>query len=109
MNQAQYCPLWILTNLWETILALKERYKLTVVVVEHNLKVVMNTCKTISVLDHGQKIAGGPPEMIKNDHAVVEAYLGRELPDDEIRNAIRGQWHKLKTLRLKFQDCQLKI
>ena len=69
----------------------KERYKLTVVVVEHNLKVVMNTCKTISVLDHGQKIAGGPPEMIKNDHAVVEAYLGRELPDDEIRNAIQGQ------------------
>ena len=109
MNQAQYCPLWILTNLWETILALKERYKLTVVVVEHNLKVVMNTCKTISVLDHGQKIAGGPPEMIKNDHAVVEAYLGRELPDDEIRNAIQGQWNKLKTLRLKFQDCQLKI
>ena len=51
----------------------------------------MNTCKTISVLDHGQKIAGGPPEMIKNDHAVIEAYLGRELPDDEIRNAIRGQ------------------
>ena len=91
MNQAQYCPPWILTNLWETILALKERYKLTVVVVEHNLKVVMNTCKTISVLDHGQKIAEGPPEMIKNDHGVIEAYLGRELPDKEIRNAIRGQ------------------
>ncbi len=51
----------------------------------------MNTCKTISVLDHGQKIAEGPTEMIKNDHAVVEAYLGRELPDDEIRNAIQGQ------------------
>ena len=94
MNQAQYCPLWILTNLWETILALKERYKLTVV--EHNLKVVMNTCKTISVLDHGQKIAEGPPEIIKNDHGVIEAYLGRELPDEEIRNAIRGQQHKIK-------------
>ena len=76
--------------MWETILALKERYKLTVVI-KHNLKVVMNTCKTISVLDHGHKIAEGPTKMIKNDHAVVEAYLGRELPDDEIRNAIRGQ------------------
>jgi branched-chain amino acid transport system ATP-binding protein len=77
-------------NLMETILALKERYKLTVVVVEHILKVVMNTCETISVLDHGQKIAEGPPEAIKNDHAVIEAYLGRELPDEEIRKAIRG-------------------
>ncbi|MDG2196408.1 MAG: ABC transporter ATP-binding protein [SAR324 cluster bacterium] len=78
-------------KLMETILALKERYKLTVVVVEHILKVVMSTCETISVLDHGQKIAEGPPEMIKNDHAVIEAYLGRELPDEEIRNVIRGQ------------------
>ena len=69
----------------------------------------MNTCKTISVLDHGHKIAEGPTKMIKNDHAVVEAYLGRELPDDEIRNAIRGQWNLLKTFRLKLQDCQLKI
>ena len=78
-------------KLMETILGLKQRYELTVVVVEHILKVVMSTCETISVLDHGQKIAEGPPEMIKNDHAVIEAYLGRELPDDEIRNAIRGQ------------------
>ena len=78
-------------KLMETILALKERYKLTVVVVEHILKVVMSTCESISVLDHGQKIAEGPPEMIKNDHGVIEAYLGRELPDEEIRNAIRGR------------------
>ena len=78
-------------KLMETILALKERYKLTVVVVEHILKVVMSTCESMSVLDHGQKIAEGPPEMIKNDHGVIEAYLGRELPDEEIRNAIRGQ------------------
>ena len=74
---AVFSPINFLTNLWETILALKERYKLTVVVIEHNLKVVMNTCKTISVLDHGHKIAEGPTKMIKNDHAVVEAYLGR--------------------------------
>ena len=47
-------------KLMETILALKECYKLTVVVVEHILKVVMSSCETISVLDRGQKIAEGP-------------------------------------------------
>ena len=45
-----------------TILSLKEKYKLTVVVVEHILKVVMNTCERITVLDHGQKIAEGSPK-----------------------------------------------
>ena len=77
-------------NIMDTILTLKERYQLTVVVVEHILKVVMNTCERISVLDHGQKIADGTPEEVKNDHAVIEAYLGREMADEEIRKVIMG-------------------
>jgi len=71
-------------NLMATIMTLKERYKLTIVVVEHILKVVMATCDTISVLDHGQKISEGTPEFVKNDPAVVEAYLGREMADEDI-------------------------
>ena len=47
-------------KLMETIHASKECYKLTAVVVEHILKVVMSTCETISAVDHGQKIAEGP-------------------------------------------------
>ena len=77
-------------NIMSTILTLKERYKLTVVVVEHILKVVMSTCERISVLDHGQKIADGTPEEVKKNHAVIEAYLGKEMADDEIRKAIQG-------------------
>ena len=75
-------------NLMATIMTLKERYNLTIVVVEHILKVVMSTCDTISVLDHGQKISEGTPEFVKNDPAVVEAYLGREMADEDIRAAM---------------------
>ena len=77
-------------NLMHTILSLKQKYELTVVVVEHILKVVMNTCETITVLDHGQKIAEGSPEEVKNDPAVIEAYLGREMADEDIRQVIRA-------------------
>ena len=77
-------------HLMHTILSLKEKYKLTVVVVEHILKVVMNTCERITVLDHGQKIAEGSPEEVKNDLAVIEAYLGREMADEDIRQVIRA-------------------
>ncbi|MDP6730015.1 MAG: ATP-binding cassette domain-containing protein, partial [SAR324 cluster bacterium] len=79
-----------LDNLMHTILSLKEKYELTVVVVEHILKVVMNTCEQITVLDHGQKIAEGSPEEVQNDHAVIEAYLGREMADEDIRQVIRA-------------------
>ena len=77
-------------NLLRIILDLKERYGLTVVIVEHILRVVMDTCGTVTVLDHGQKIAEGPPEEVKNDHAVIEAYLGREMGDEEVRAALQA-------------------
>ena len=77
-----------LDNLMDTIMTLKERYNLTIIVVEHILKVVMSTCDTISVLDHGQKISEGVPDYVKNDPAVVEAYLGREMADEDIRAAM---------------------
>ena len=77
-------------NLLRIILDLKQRYGLTVVIVEHILRVVMDTCGTVTVLDHGQKIAEGPPDEVKNDHAVIEAYLGREMGDEEVRAALQA-------------------
>lgn len=77
-------------HLLSIVMALKERFGLTVLIVEHILKVVMETCDTVTVLDYGQKIGEGTPLEVKEDHAVIEAYLGQEMDDDEVRAAFNS-------------------
>jgi branched-chain amino acid transport system ATP-binding protein len=62
-------------NMIQTVLKIREQ-GVTIIVIEHVMKAVMNVCDRIVVLDYGQQIAEGNPEAIANDPKVVEAYLG---------------------------------
>ena len=66
----------LLNELLAAITQLRDQGK-TILIVEHDMKVVMGLCETVFVLDYGEKIAEGPPGVIQADARVIEAYFGR--------------------------------
>ena len=66
-------------ELSDLIRRIADRHEATVVVIEHDMTLILKTCDRIVVLDFGRKIADGVPEEIRNDEAVMQAYLGEPI------------------------------
>ena len=65
-------------ELMENIIRIRDTFGIAIMLIEHDMRLVMNICEGICVLDHGKVIAKGTPEDIQNNETVITAYLGKK-------------------------------
>jgi len=66
-------------QLMEFILWIRREFQLTILLIEHQMKLVMGICERIKVLDFGKTLAEGSPQAVRNNPSVLEAYLGEKV------------------------------
>ena len=66
-------------QLMDFIRWIRREFQLTILLIEHQMKLVMGICERIKVLDFGRTLAEGPPEVVRSDPSVLEAYLGEKV------------------------------
>lgn len=69
------------TELMHQIRRIRDTFHIAIFLIEHDMNLVMNVCEAIAVVNYGKIIAKGTPEEVRNNPAVIEAYLGREEDD----------------------------
>jgi len=73
----------------QLLIFIRDEHKIGLLLIEHDMSVVMGISDHIVVLDYGRKICDGPPEEVRNDPAVIRAYLGEE-EDEELPPEVAG-------------------
>ncbi len=68
-----------MVEMMDLIQRVRGEFKLTILLIEHRMRVVMGICERIQAIDFGEIIAEGTPEEIRSDRRVIEAYLGEEV------------------------------
>ena len=66
----------LINGIIDRLIKVNQDFGITLLVIEHNMRVIMNLAQKIFCLAHGELLAEGSPEQIKNDQRVVDAYLG---------------------------------
>ena len=66
------------TELMHQIRRIRDTFHIAIFLIEHDMNLVMNVCETIAVVNYGKIICKGTPEQVRQNPAVIEAYLGRE-------------------------------
>ena len=83
MNPPRACDVAEVEAIIHLIKDVKKEFSLTILLIEHQMRVVSNLCQRVTVLDFGLTLAEGSPQEIQRHPKVLEAYLGKEEALDE--------------------------
>ena len=78
MSQQQGLIQHLINGIIDRLIKVNKEFGITLLVIEHNMRVIMQLAQKIFCLAHGQMLAEGTPEEIKNDKRVIDAYLGAQ-------------------------------